>query len=105
VVIETVGESTWSHSLRALKRGGRIVVSGATTGSFPPADLSRVFFLQLQIIGSTMGTRTELRDLMTFMVDTNLRPRIDRVIDLPAVPSGLRAMLDGTLVGKIAVEI
>jgi len=63
VVIETVGEATWAHSLRAVRPGGRIVVSGATSGMNPPADLSRVFFKQLEVVGSTMGTREELRQL------------------------------------------
>ena len=48
--METVGEATWSHSLKSLKQGGRLVVCGATSGPNPPADLNRVFFLQLQII-------------------------------------------------------
>jgi NADPH:quinone reductase-like Zn-dependent oxidoreductase len=58
--METVGAATWAHSLRALRPGGRIVVSGATTGPMPPADLARVYFLQLSVVGSTMGTRDEL---------------------------------------------
>ena len=59
-VIETVGEATWKHSLRALRPGGTIVVSGATSGQAPSAELQRVFFLQLNVVGSTMGTRDEL---------------------------------------------
>ena len=55
VVIETVGEATWAHSVRSLKPGGTLVVSGATTGQAPPAELGRVFFLQLSVIGSTMA--------------------------------------------------
>ncbi|HVQ89349.1 MAG TPA: zinc-binding dehydrogenase, partial [Actinomycetes bacterium] len=55
-VMESVGEATWSHSLKSLRPGGRIVVCGSTSGPNPPADLARVFFLQLSIIGSTMGT-------------------------------------------------
>ncbi|MBX6769751.1 MAG: zinc-binding dehydrogenase, partial [Actinomadura rubrobrunea] len=56
-VMETVGQATWSHSLKSLRPGGRIVVSGATSGQVPPAELNRVFFLQLSVVGSTMGTR------------------------------------------------
>ena len=55
--METVGEATWSHSLKALRPGGTIVVCGATSGFNPPAELNRVFFLQLRVVGSTMGTR------------------------------------------------
>ncbi|MEP7024195.1 MAG: zinc-binding dehydrogenase, partial [Actinomycetota bacterium] len=54
-VMETVGEATWAHSAKSLKPGGRIVISGATSGPNPPADLARIFFLQLQVVGSTMG--------------------------------------------------
>jgi NADPH:quinone reductase-like Zn-dependent oxidoreductase len=104
-VMETVGEATWAHSVRALKPGGRIVISGATSGPNPPADLARIFFLQLQVVGSTMGTRAELSDLMGFLRATGLRPHIDRVIGLDGVPEGLRDMAGGDLVGKIVVEV
>ena len=60
-VMETVGEATWSHSAKSLKPGGRIVISGATSGFNPPAELNRFFFLQLEVVGSTMGTKAELQ--------------------------------------------
>src|SRR5262249_30774004 len=56
-VMETVGQATWAHSVRALKPGGTIVISGATSGPAPPAELSHIFFRQLSVLGSTMGTR------------------------------------------------
>src|SRR5436309_2848266 len=59
-VMETVGQATWDHSLKALRPGGRVVVCGATSGPNPPAQLNRVFFLQLSVVGSTMGTLDEL---------------------------------------------
>jgi NADPH:quinone reductase-like Zn-dependent oxidoreductase len=105
VVLETIGDATWSHSLKSLKPGGKVVISGATTGSNPPADLSRIFFLQLQVIGSTMGTRGELQDLMTLLADTGLRPLIDRTIPLASAADGLRDMAGGELVGKIVLEV
>ena len=104
-VMETVGEATWSHSLKALKPGGRVVVSGATSGPNPPADLARVFFLQLQVVGSTMGTKAELADLIEFLRVTGLRPRIDRVIPLEAAAEGLAAIASGELVGKIVLKV
>src|ERR1700759_2392904 len=55
VVMETVGDATWGHSIRSLKPGGRIVISGATSGHMPPAELQRIFFLQLSVVGSTQG--------------------------------------------------
>ena len=100
-VMESVGEATWAHSLRALKPGGRIVVCGATSGAVPPADLNRVFFLQLSVVGSTMGTRDELERLATFLEQTGVRPRIDRIMPLAQARDGFAAMIAGDLFGKV----
>lgn len=99
-VMETVGEATWSHSLKATRPGGRIVISGATTGDMPPAELKRVFFLQLHVVGSTMGTRQELVDVLNFASATGLRPHIDRVVPFDDAPEAFRAMDAGELLGK-----
>ncbi len=104
-VMETVGAATWSHSLKALRPGGRVVISGATSGATPPAELNRIFFLQLQVVGSTMGTQAELGDLIAFLCDTGLRPRIDRVVRLDSAREALAAMDAGDLVGKIVLEV
>jgi NADPH:quinone reductase-like Zn-dependent oxidoreductase len=103
-VLETVGAATWSHSVKSLRPGGRIVISGATSGTMPPAELNRIYFLQLQVIGSTMGTKAELAALISFLQLTGLRPRIDRVLTLEQVSEGLAAMQAGELVGKIVIE-
>ena len=100
-VMESVGEATWAHSLRALKPGGRIVVCGATSGAVPPADLNRVFFLQLSVVGSTMGTRDELGRLATFLEQTGVRPLIDRVMPLEQARDGFAAMIAGEVFGKV----
>src|SRR5581483_5170937 len=104
-VMETVGEATYAHSARSLKPGGRIVISGATSGPNPPAELNRFFFLQLELVGSTMGTKSELRDLIAFLHATGLRPRIDRVLPLADARDGLAAMAAGDLLGKIVLEV
>jgi NADPH:quinone reductase-like Zn-dependent oxidoreductase len=104
VVIETVGEATWRHSLRAVRPGGRVVVAGATSGMNPPADLSRVFFLQIEVVGSTMGTRDELIELVRLLESTGLRPRIDRTLALGDVAEGIQAMVDRDVFGKIVVK-
>ena len=104
-VMETVGDATWAHSVKSLKPGGRIVISGATSGPNPPADLTRIFFLQLQVVGSTMGTKAELGDLISFLHATGLRPHIDRVLPLEQIADGLSAMASGDLVGKIVVTL
>lgn len=102
-VIETVGEATWSHSLKALRPGGTIVVCGATSGANPPADLNRVFFLQLRVHGSTMGTRAELVELADLVASTGLHPRIDRVLELAEAATGLAALEAGDVLGKVVL--
>jgi NADPH:quinone reductase-like Zn-dependent oxidoreductase len=100
-VFETVGDATWSHSMRALKPGGVIVVSGATSGPNPGADLQRLFFLQLSVVGSTMGTRDELADLLTFVANAGISPEIGLELPLDQAEQGFRSMLDGETAGKI----
>jgi NADPH:quinone reductase-like Zn-dependent oxidoreductase len=100
-VMETVGQATWAHSVKSLRPGGRIVVCGATSGPAPSAELTRVFFLQLSVVGSTMGTRDQLARLARFCASTGTRPVIDRVLPLTAARDGFVAMIDGDLFGKI----
>jgi NADPH:quinone reductase-like Zn-dependent oxidoreductase len=104
-VMETVGEATWAHSLRALKPGGTIVISGATSGPGPAADLARVFFLQLSVVGSTMGTRDQLGRLLQFCEQTGVRPLIDRTLPLDQARDGLAAMISGDLFGKVVFTL
>ncbi|MGV0111248.1 MULTISPECIES: zinc-binding dehydrogenase [unclassified Arthrobacter] len=101
VVFDSVGEATWGHSLKSLVPGGTIVTCGATSGPAPSADLNRVFFLQLRVLGSTMGTREELIRLTRFLVTTGVRPVIDSVLPLEDAVQGFRRMLDGEVFGKI----
>ena len=102
-VMETVGKATWDHSLKSLRPGGRIVVCGATSGFDPSEDLRRVYFQQMSIVGSTMGTRTELVDLMSFLGATGVRPTIDRVLPWTGAPEALAAMAEGSVTGKIVL--
>jgi NADPH:quinone reductase-like Zn-dependent oxidoreductase len=104
-VMETVGQATWAHSIRSLKPGGTLVVSGATSGETPPAELTRVFFLQLNVVGSTMGTREELERLSRFCVERDVRPVIDRTLPLSQAREGFQAMLDGSVVGKVVFTV
>jgi NADPH:quinone reductase-like Zn-dependent oxidoreductase len=102
-VMETIGEATWGHSVRSLKPGGSLVVSGATTGDAPPAELTRVFFLQLSVVGSTMGTRDELERLVQFCVDKDIRPVIDETLPLSDARRGFETMLESRIFGKIVL--
>jgi NADPH:quinone reductase-like Zn-dependent oxidoreductase len=101
-VMETVGRATWSHSVRALRPGGAIVISGATSGPrLDDAELTRIFFLQLRVIGSTMGTRSELAALVQLLDSTGVRPLIDRTLPLEQAREGFAAMAEGDVFGKI----
>ena len=102
-VIETVGEATWSHSLKSLRPGGTLVVSGATSGPNPPADLARVYFLQLSVVGSTMGTLDELEALTRLVVDTGVRPTIEATYDLRGARTAFERLLSGDVVGKLVL--
>ncbi len=102
-VIETVGKATWAHSLRCLRPGGRLVVAGATTGSDPSSELRRVFRNQLEILGSTMGTRDELVALMELLASTGLRPQIDSTFLLAEARQALDHLATQEVFGKIVI--
>jgi NADPH:quinone reductase-like Zn-dependent oxidoreductase len=104
-VMETVGEATWSHSIKALKPGGVVVISGATTGYNPGAELNRVFFTQLSVIGSTMGSKGELESLVEFCRVTGVRPQIDVELPLEQARDGFERMLEGRTAGKIVFTL
>jgi NADPH:quinone reductase-like Zn-dependent oxidoreductase len=100
-VFESVGEATWKHSMRALRPGGAIICCGSTSGPNPGADLQRLFFLQLRVEGSTMGTRQELADLLRFVANAGITPEIGLELPLERAEEGFRAMLEGDTAGKI----
>jgi NADPH:quinone reductase-like Zn-dependent oxidoreductase len=98
-VMETVGAATWAHSVRSVRDGGTIVVSGATSGEAPPAELRHVFFRELSILGSTMGTREELGRLLR----SGVRPVVHEVLPLSEARRGFEMLLDGEPFGKIVL--
>jgi NADPH:quinone reductase-like Zn-dependent oxidoreductase len=102
-VIETVGEATFGHSLKAVRPGGRVVVCGSTSGPVTPLELQRLFFLQIEVLGSTMGTKTELTQLLAFLVATGVRPVIDSTMALADAREGLRRLESGDVFGKIVL--
>jgi NADPH:quinone reductase-like Zn-dependent oxidoreductase len=104
VVIETVGEATFDHSMKCAKQGARIVVSGATSGFFPKVDLRRVYFLQLEIVGSTMGTRDELAALASLCVTRGIRPIIDSQYGFSDVRSAFEHLAAGEVFGKVVID-
>ena len=101
-VMETVGKATWSHSVKSLRPGGTLVISGATSGPNPDnAELTRVFFLQLRVQGSTMGTSQELAGLVNLLDVSGVRPVIDQVVPMEQATDGFAAMAKGDVFGKI----
>ena len=103
-VMETVGRATWSHSIRSLRPGGAIVISGTTSGpKLDDAELTRIFFLQLSVVGSTMGTRDELASLVSLLDATGARPLVDRTLPMEKAADGFAAMVEGDVFGKIVL--
>ena len=104
-VLETVGEATWATSLRAVRPGGTIVVAGATTGANPKADLARIFWRQLTVAGSTMGSRAEFAALLRFVEVTGLTPMVDAVVAMDDANAAFRRLAEGTALGKMVLRI
>jgi NADPH:quinone reductase-like Zn-dependent oxidoreductase len=102
-VIESVGEATWATSLRVLRRGGTVVVAGATAGADPPADLRRVFWRQLRVIGSTMGTWDEFAGLLNTVRATGLRPLIEQTYQLADARAAFERLESGQVTGKLVL--
>ncbi|GAA3226574.1 zinc-binding dehydrogenase [Oerskovia jenensis] len=102
-VIETVGQATWSHSMRSVRPGGTVVVAGATSGDASPAELSRIFFQEITVRGVTMGSREDLAALLRFLARTDVRPTIDEVFPLAQAASGLARLDAGEHYGKIVL--
>ncbi len=104
-VMETVGEATWSHSLKALEPGGVVVVAGATSGPNPPADLNRVFYRQLEVVGSTMGTKQELQQVVRMLAATGVRPVVDEVFPIDEAATAFQRLADGDVFGKLVLTV
>ncbi|CAM3268998.1 zinc-binding dehydrogenase [Stackebrandtia soli] len=104
VVIESVGAATIEHSLKCAKPGGRIVVCGSTSGHMATVDLRRLFFLQLELVGSTMGTIEELRRLTQMVAMSEVRPLIDSTFSLADAADAFARLDSGDIFGKIVVE-
>ena len=105
LVIDSSGAASWDDSLRSLRRGGRLVTCGATTGSNPPADLQRVFIRQLEIYGSTGGSVEECRQLLAVFAAGAIRPVIDCTFALADLPAAFDRLQRGEQFGKIVVTM
>jgi len=104
VVVENVGASTWKQSLRSLRKGGRLVTCGATTGPIGETDIRIVFWNQLRVIGSTMGNRKEFDSVMTQLFRGRLKAIIDEVVPLKDGAAAQRKLAEGKQFGKIVLR-
>jgi NADPH:quinone reductase-like Zn-dependent oxidoreductase len=105
VIVDSVGEQTWVNSQRALRRGGRIVICGATTGPTVSLDLRRLFWHQWSILGSTMGSRREYAEIVRLAHQGRLWPVIDRVVPLADGAAAYQRMQRGEHTGKLVLEV
>ncbi len=103
MVIDSVGEASWGESLRSLRRGGRLVTCGATTGSNPPADLQRLFIRQLEIYGSTGGSVGEFRQLLDVFNRGLVKPVVDATFEMADIRSAFDRLASGAQFGKISL--
>ena len=104
-VMDSVGEATLDHSIKSCRPGGRVVLCGATSGRTAQVELARVFFNQVDVLGSTMGNVAELRGLLSFLVATGLRPVIDSERPLAQARDGFARMLEGDVFGKVVFAL
>jgi NADPH:quinone reductase-like Zn-dependent oxidoreductase len=102
-VIETVGEATFGHSVKSVRPGGRVIVCGSTSGAVAPLELQRLFFLQIEVIGSTMGSRSELERLLAFLATTGVHPVIDSTYSLADARGGFERLAAGDIFGKVVL--
>jgi NADPH:quinone reductase-like Zn-dependent oxidoreductase len=103
-VIDSVGEATLDHSIKSARPGGRVVLCGATSGGTANLVLARVYFTQVDVLGSTMGNRRELQGLLDLLVATGARPIIDSTFPLARARDGLAKLVDGSLFGKVVLS-
>jgi NADPH:quinone reductase-like Zn-dependent oxidoreductase len=105
VVVEHVGEATWKTSLQAARSGGRITVCGATSGPNPPANLHRIFWKQLAVYGSTMGTREDFKGVYDLVASGRAKPVVDRVFRLEEAAAAHEYLESGRQFGKVVLTI
>lgn len=105
VVLDTAGAATYPASLAALRKGGRLVLCGVTTGPNPPADLQTVYWKQISVLGSTMGTPFEYRAMLRFVEARRLRPLVDQIFPLAKARAAEERLAAGAQTGKIVLKI
>ena len=105
LVVEHVGEATWERSLQAVRPHGRVVVCGATTGPNPKAALHRVWWKQLTILGSTMGTKADFEAVYDLVATGRAKPVVDSVFPLAEARAAHERLESGEQFGKVVLSI
>jgi NADPH:quinone reductase-like Zn-dependent oxidoreductase len=105
IVVEHVGEATWKTSLQVAATGGRVTVCGATSGPNPPANLHRIWWKQLTVLGSTMGTQEDFRGVYELVASGRARPVVDQVFPLAEAAAAHEHLEAGRQLGKVVLKI
>ncbi|MFW9907991.1 MAG: zinc-binding dehydrogenase [Candidatus Thorarchaeota archaeon] len=104
IVLDSVGSATWERSLKSLRKGGKLVTPGATSGPLATTNINLVFWNQLEILGSTMSSRSELRDVLKLVWSKRVRPIVDRVFPLSKAAEAHRVLERGEQFGKLILR-
>lgn len=104
IVVDSAGQATWEKSMRVLRKGGRLVTCGATTGSIAKTNLNILFWNQLDLLGSTMGSRSELREVLNLVWKGKLKPVVDRILPLSEAQKAHSILEEGKQFGKIILQ-
>jgi NADPH:quinone reductase-like Zn-dependent oxidoreductase len=105
IVLDSVGKATWKQSISSLARGGRLLTCGATTGPNPEEDIARIFWNQLTVLGSTMGTHAEFAGMLRMFQGGKVRPVVDSVFPLPEAKEAERRLEEKRQFGKIVLRV
>ncbi|MFX0171452.1 MAG: zinc-binding dehydrogenase [Candidatus Hodarchaeota archaeon] len=104
VVVDSAGQATWEKSMRSLKKGGRLVTCGATTGPIAKTNINLLFWKQLDLLGSTMGSRSELREVLKLVWKGHVKPIIDTILPLHKAREAHKLLEERKQFGKIVLK-
>jgi len=104
IVLDSVGQVTWERSLKSLRKGGRLVTPGATSGPMATTNVNLIFWKQLEILGSTMSSRGELRDVLKLVWNKRMQPIVDKIFPLSEAADAHRFLEQGEQFGKVVLR-
>ncbi len=104
IVVDSVGQATWARSMKSLRKGGKLVTCGATSGPIAETNVNLLFWKQLEILGSTMGSRDELRTALKLVWNGTIRPTVDRILPLSKAQEAHELLEQGAQMGKLVLK-